>query len=78
MAILLNPRMSHIKARQVALGTVLGTLALSLILLCSFSTAKEGPQFSSGHDWLSVGSSSIRFAMGLDGISLCFSSCPRC
>ncbi len=70
LALLASPRMSHVAARQVALGTVLASLAFSLILLLGFRSGEAAPQFLVDVPWLPVGRSSIRFALGLDGVSL--------
>ena len=81
LALFLNPKWDHTRARAVALGTALATLALTLLLCLSFDRGGVGPQFSTrsmvgGHpsygvSWLSIpGSEGIRFALGLDGISL--------
>ena len=92
LALLLRPGWDHATARKVALGTVLATLALALVLVVAFRTGAAGPQFASrsadggnsllmqrdandlGHfgvRWLDLGNGpGIRFALGLDGISL--------
>ena len=81
LALFLNPKWDYPRARAVALGTALATLALALVLVAGFDTRAEGPQFSStrlteGHavhgvSWLAIaGSEGIRFALGIDGISL--------
>jgi len=92
LALLLRPGWDYATARRVALGTVLATLALSLVLVVAFRSDAAGPQFAArsadggntllmhrdagdlGHfgvRWLDLGSGpGIRFALGLDGISL--------
>lgn len=73
-----RPGLDHRLARQLALGTSLATLALSLVLMAGFDKAAAGSfQFafsSGGHlglPWMRVaGGSGVRFALGLDGISL--------
>ena len=61
-----GPRASSPSRRSLA------TLALSLLLFVGFDTyAGAGPQFRLTQPWLAFGGSSIQFALGLDGISLC-------
>ncbi len=83
IALLLAPRLDYRRARVAALGVVLVSLALGLVFVAAFRTGDVtrpetlGPQFafrSGGHDglpWIDVGRGpGIRFALGLDGISL--------
>ncbi len=63
------------RARAIALGFVVATLALSLVLLSGFAPGKLGPQFgfehgdgSFGFPWM--GPLGVRFALGIDGVSL--------
>jgi NADH-quinone oxidoreductase subunit M len=82
-----NPDLDRRMARWVALGTVLATLALCLVLAAGFDPGSVGPQFARvddsaigagshgtqeyGRAWIDVdGGPGIRFALGLDGISL--------
>lgn len=82
-----NPDLDRRMARWVALGTVLATLALCLVLAAGFDPGSVGPQFARvddsaigagshgmqeyGRAWIDVGGGpGIRFALGLDGISL--------
>ncbi len=73
--LLLAPQLDAAKARGVALGFVLGTLALSLGLLTAFVPDRLAPQFAYGTaaggygvEWMrGLG---VRFALGLDGASL--------
>ena len=75
----LRPGWDHVTARKVALGTVLATLALALVFAVAFRPGGTGYQFASrgadgvyGVRWLDLGSGpGVRFALGLDGISLC-------
>ncbi len=69
------PRLDRSMARSVALGCTLVTMGFSLILLWSFRTGVLAPQFafssatgSYGLRWLVR--PDIRFALGLDGLSL--------
>jgi NADH-quinone oxidoreductase subunit M len=69
------PRLEAHRVRSIALSTTLVTLAMSLVLLAGFRPAQAGPQFafqsSDGHYGLSwVVQPDIRFALGLDGLSL--------
>src|SRR5271157_2519987 len=68
-------RWSGSEARNIALGCTLATMAFSLILLVSFRTGVLAPQFAFepqagtyGLRWLPR--PDIRFALGLDGLSL--------
>lgn len=70
-----SPRMEARTARWVAMGTVLVTLGMALILLIAFRSGIPGPQFAFGPEsgpyglkWLER--PDVRFALGLDGISL--------
>jgi NADH-quinone oxidoreductase subunit M len=73
--LLLAPQLDARRARAVALGFVLATLALSLGLLAAFVPDRLAPQFAYGSasggygvEWMrGLG---VRFALGLDGASL--------
>ncbi|HWE35399.1 MAG TPA: NADH-quinone oxidoreductase subunit M [Isosphaeraceae bacterium] len=73
----LAPRLDHTRARTIALATVLASLALSLALLVSFRPGVVTPQFAPkvgndyGWSWVAMPEGSgIRFALGLDGLSV--------
>jgi NADH-quinone oxidoreductase subunit M len=75
VALFALPQLPVRTARALALGVALATLGLSLYLLYAFQLDTAGPQFAfSGEDgklglgWMSR--YGIRFALGLDGISL--------
>jgi NADH-quinone oxidoreductase subunit M len=75
--LLLSPNIDHRSARGFALGTVLATLVLSLAFVVQFDPEQAGPQFTMlgndgglGFAWLKMPGGGIRFALGLDGISL--------
>ncbi len=75
LALLVAPRLEVKTARAIALGVVLLTLGLSLILLAGFRADEVGPQFAFkgeggklGLSWLET--PDIRFSLGLDGLSL--------
>jgi NADH-quinone oxidoreductase subunit M len=84
LALFAMPNLDYRSARRFALITGLATLALTALLLLSFERGVAKPQFaftgsetvSSGRDvyglpWLEfAGSTGVRFALGLDGISL--------
>jgi NADH-quinone oxidoreductase subunit M len=82
LALVLMPRQDARQARAIALGIGVATLAFSLILLAGFHPEVNGPQFAfvspEGHFGVSWTGSSpetrdwpdIRFALGLDGLSL--------
>ena len=76
-----TPRLSQQAARWIALTTVLITLLLSLVLSLNFDSSAAAsfqfafqPEGASGHlglPWLRVADGpGVRFAVGLDGISL--------
>jgi NADH-quinone oxidoreductase subunit M len=70
----LSPRLDYRTARAVALGTVLLTLGMSAVLLCAFHPSDPKPQFAMGEPdaygltWIQ--DPPIRFALGLDGLSI--------
>src|SRR6516162_5232257 len=74
LILVLLPKLEFQTVRSIALATALVTLGFSLILLLGFDSAASGPQFAFrrgsqyGLDWL--GRPNIRFALGLDGLSL--------
>ena len=75
LVLVLVPRLEAHQARRIGLAFVLVTLASSLILLLSFRAQASGPQFAfESHDgryglgWIER--PDIRFALGLDGLSL--------
>jgi len=74
-ALMLSPRLDARRARSIALGVVLGALALSLVLLAGFRPGQAGPQFAVGPEGGPYGAPwmeglGVRFALGLDGASL--------
>src|SRR5262249_42073572 len=75
LVLALRRDLDHASARQIALATALLTLALSLILLAAFRSDVRGPQFAfvsadGRHGLAWIGKPDIRFALGLDGLSL--------
>ncbi len=75
VALISLPRLSTRAARSLALGITLATLGLTLILVLAFRADAAGPQFAFageggkyGLGWLPR--YGVRFALGLDGISL--------
>jgi NADH-quinone oxidoreductase subunit M len=79
VALMAAPKLDAKTARLVALGFVLATLGLSLVLLANFEvqtgTADLGPRFALKDDsgaygvpWM--GALGVRFALGIDGVSL--------
>ncbi|MGE3819362.1 MAG: NuoM family protein [Isosphaeraceae bacterium] len=75
LGLFLSPNLDVRSARSVALGGALATLALALILLLGFDSGIATPQFAFGPEagpygltWMSQ--PGIRFALGLDGLSL--------
>lgn len=71
----MSPHLESKRARAIALGVALATLAASLILLAGFRTGIATPQFAFGpvdgpYGLTWIGRPDIRFALGLDGISL--------
>src|SRR5262245_11749853 len=81
LGLVLTPRLDDRRARTIALGIAAATLVFSLILLAGFRSEIEGPQFAVvtaegryGVSWMGtpqrLGTPDIRFALGLDGLSL--------
>ena len=75
VVLFLSPRLDVKSARTIALGTALAALALTLILILAFRPGVMTPQFAfdagGGHYGLSwMDPPGIRFALGLDGISV--------
>jgi NADH-quinone oxidoreductase subunit M len=75
LVLVLTPHLDRNTARTIALGCTLATLGFSLILLLAFKTGVLTPQFAFGPEngpyglsWIS--GPDIRFALGLDGLSL--------
>src|SRR4051812_20366204 len=75
VVLILRPSWDVSRSRGFALRIAFATIVLSLVLLSMFQTGLEIPQFSyeasdrlAGWPW--VGQVGIRFAMGLDGLSL--------
>lgn len=78
----LSPRLDYRQARTIALGAALAALAFTLVLMLAFKPGVLTPQFAfggaegpHGFRWLGIdrpdgGSVSIRFALGLDGLSV--------
>jgi NADH-quinone oxidoreductase subunit M len=75
LVLFLVPGLGMKQARTIAIGTVLATLALSVVLLMAFERGVTTPQFAFGPAEGPYGMSwmqrlDIRFALGLDGISI--------
>ena len=75
LVLFLSPRMDVRTARATALGTVLATLALTVVLVAAFQPGLTHPQFAFGPESGPYGLSwmerpDIRFAFGLDGLSI--------
>ena len=75
LVLVLTPKLEAQRARLIGLGFTLATLALSLIFLLAFQSDVTTPQFafaaSGGRYGLSwIERPDIRFALGLDGLSL--------
>jgi NADH-quinone oxidoreductase subunit M len=75
LALVVFPNLERNSARSLALGVALLTLGLSLVLLLGFRPGVLTPQFAFGSEggpyglrWLSR--PDIRFALGLDGLSI--------
>jgi len=73
----LSPRLDYRQARSIALGTALAALALTAVLMLAFKPGLTTPQFAFGGPngpygfrWLGADQASIRFALGLDGLSV--------
>ncbi len=75
LVLFLSPRMDVKTARTLALGTVVLTLLPSLFLAVAFERGVVEPQFAYGpqggpYGLFWMGYPDIRFALGLDGLSL--------
>lgn len=75
LVLVLAPGLDKGPARKIALGTTLATFALCLAFLAGFEPNVTTPQFSAGPDdgpygWSWLGRPDVRFALGLDGISI--------
>jgi len=74
LVLVLTPKLVDQSARLIGLSFAVLTLAFTLVLLLAFRPEVSGPQFSMirggryGLAW--VGRPDIRFALGLDGLSL--------
>ncbi|MBN1201142.1 MAG: NADH-quinone oxidoreductase subunit M [Anaerolineae bacterium] len=62
--------LTHQTIRWLALGVSLATFGLSLLLVKNFDTAVAGLQMVQKWDWISGGNFTIRYYVGVDGISL--------
>src|SRR5262245_61608842 len=74
-ALFLSPRLDVKTSRALALGTALATLAFTLVLVAAFRPGVTAPQFAFGPEQGPYGLSwmerpGVRFALGLDGISV--------
>ena len=75
LALFLQPQLPMKSARSLALGTALATLFFSLLLVLNFKAGVLTPQFAAGpengpYGWAWLEGSGIRFALGLDGLSV--------
>jgi NADH-quinone oxidoreductase subunit M len=75
LALILAPRMDYRRARVVALGTALVALGFTAVLMLAFKPGVTTPQFALGgpegpYGFLWMERASVRFALGLDGISV--------
>jgi NADH-quinone oxidoreductase subunit M len=68
--ILLLPASQERSARWVALLGSLAALALSLFLFFDFEIGKQGFQFETTRDWVSVGAFNLQYHLGVDGLSM--------
>ncbi|WP_165074235.1 complex I subunit 4 family protein [Paludisphaera rhizosphaerae] len=75
LALVLTPGLDQGAARKIALGFTVATFAACLALLAGFESSVTTPQFAAGPDagpygWSWIGRPDVRFALGLDGISI--------
>ncbi len=75
LALVLLPNLDKEASRSIALWTSLVTFAFCLLFLVSFEPDVTAPQFAAGPDggpygWSWLGRPDVRFALGLDGISI--------
>jgi len=67
-AIALLPKGRDLLAKQVALGSSLLTLIVSLLMLLDFQKNSPDLQLAESHDWIAT--FGIKYALGVDGIAL--------
>ncbi|MCW2498386.1 MAG: proton-translocating NADH-quinone oxidoreductase, chain [Frankiales bacterium] len=70
LVVALLPKGRDLLAKQVALGTSLVVLALTIAMCLDFSTAKDAPrfQFVQSYDWIKA--FGVSYSVGADGIAL--------
>jgi NADH-quinone oxidoreductase subunit M len=70
LVVALLPKGRDLLAKQVALGTSLVVLVLTVAMCLDFSTAEGAPrfQFAQSHDWIK--SFGVSYSVGADGIAL--------
>jgi NADH-quinone oxidoreductase subunit M len=75
LALFLMPGLGKGPSRTIALATALATMALSFVLVARFDPSVTTPQFAAEpegepYGWSWLARPDIRFALGLDGLSL--------
>jgi NADH-quinone oxidoreductase subunit M len=70
--ILALPQKKEELIKQVGLATAIIDMLLCIYLIAMFKTDQAGMQFKHTADWVSVSGINIRYAIGVDGISVLF------
>jgi NADH-quinone oxidoreductase subunit M len=68
VAVAATPRRSPLLAKQIALGTSLVVLLLTVVMCFDFEPDGDRFQFVQAHDWISA--FGVQYAVGADGIAL--------
>lgn len=68
VALAITPSKSNKLVKEIALGSSLITLAVSLLMLTKYKFGVQGFQLVSSHSWFKV--FNINFAVGVDGLAL--------
>jgi NADH-quinone oxidoreductase subunit M len=68
--IALLPRNQESAIKQIALGVSLAACVASVFLLMGFDATKPGYQFTTEFEWIKFGDFSIKYKLGVDGISI--------
>ncbi len=59
---------SGAKAKQIALGTSIVSLIITIMLAAAFQTDVSGPQFVTSVDWITA--INVKYSIGVDGLSM--------
>jgi NADH-quinone oxidoreductase subunit M len=70
LVLLILPEKEKSKIRWFALIVSLGTFLVSLLVLTQFDSSNANLQFVEEHNWLAIGSNTIQYYLGIDGLSI--------